>query len=534
MSDGRKSHFDVAVIGAGIAGMATATRLAAAGLSVVVLEKHSRLGGCAGSFRRNGFSFDCGATTLVDFEPGGVGAEWLAAIGLHDLPLETVPAYDAWLPDRRIRLWRDDAKWRRERAAIGDTGSHRRFFAALDSISAAFWRATRRGARLPIGSLFDGLKAIRALGLVRLPMIRHLWRTLMDLLADHSLEDDTPLRGLLGMLVEDTVHARIETAPLVNAALGVTLRHAGLSRSLGGMGGFWRRVASHFRRQGGDLRLATDVLRFDRAAGRDAFLVTTSKATLCARRVVVAIPLELAARIGPYELGSALIPYLRRDTAARGGAIAVYLGVDDRELSGGDYGEIDHHQILVDYDAPFGDGNNMFVSASRRGDIESAPAGHRAVVLSTHCELAPWKDVADADYAAKKRAAGDALLSIARRVWPRLGDAPLVHEVATPKTYERFTGRIDGAVGGTRASLANANQRAVPHDLGIRGVRLVGDGTWPGLGTVACIAASRFVAADMIEEVARHGVRHRRPYETSLRFVPATRGTALAPAPPWP
>jgi phytoene dehydrogenase-like protein len=50
--------YDVAIIGAGIAGMATAARLQARGLSTVVFEAHGQVGRCAGFFRRNGFAFD--------------------------------------------------------------------------------------------------------------------------------------------------------------------------------------------------------------------------------------------------------------------------------------------------------------------------------------------------------------------------------------------------------------------------------------------------------------------------------------------
>ena len=74
--------YDVAIVGAGVAGMATAARLQALGLSTIVLEAHSHPGGCAGYFRRRGFAFDVGATTLVDFEPGGVGGELLDSIGM--------------------------------------------------------------------------------------------------------------------------------------------------------------------------------------------------------------------------------------------------------------------------------------------------------------------------------------------------------------------------------------------------------------------------------------------------------------------
>src|SRR5215468_7031739 len=98
---------DVAIIGAGIAGMATAARLQAQGLSTIVFEAHGQVGGCAGFFRKRGFSFDVGATTLVDFEPGGVGGELLESIGMPPMESEALPGYMAWLPDHTITLHRD-------------------------------------------------------------------------------------------------------------------------------------------------------------------------------------------------------------------------------------------------------------------------------------------------------------------------------------------------------------------------------------------------------------------------------------------
>nr|MDT0664668.1 NAD(P)-binding protein [Micromonospora sp. DSM 115978] len=110
------------MLGGGMAGMATALRLQAAGLSTVVFEAHGHVGGCAGYYRHKGFSFDVGATTLVDFEPGGVGAELFDAVGLPAVAGVRLPGYVAWLPDREVTLHRDQAAWRHERlAALGDT-----------------------------------------------------------------------------------------------------------------------------------------------------------------------------------------------------------------------------------------------------------------------------------------------------------------------------------------------------------------------------------------------------------------------------
>src|SRR5262245_3804967 len=132
--------YDVAVVGAGIAGMATAARLQAGGLATAVFEAHGQPGGCAGFFRRRGFAFDVGATTLVDFEPGGVGGEQLAAIGMPPPPGEALPGYVAWLPDRTVRLHRDPLRWAAERLrSLGDSRAHRRFWSLLDRLAGVFW-----------------------------------------------------------------------------------------------------------------------------------------------------------------------------------------------------------------------------------------------------------------------------------------------------------------------------------------------------------------------------------------------------------
>src|SRR3970040_618939 len=51
---GAKDHYDVAVIGSGLAGLTAANTLARSGQSVLLLEQHYKLGGMATWFRRPG------------------------------------------------------------------------------------------------------------------------------------------------------------------------------------------------------------------------------------------------------------------------------------------------------------------------------------------------------------------------------------------------------------------------------------------------------------------------------------------------
>src|SRR5205807_2049526 len=95
-------------------------------------------------------------TTLVDFEPGGVGGELLDAIGMAPVPGEHLPGYLAWLPDRNVALHRDHDAWSAEQLrALGASLQHQRFWQWMDRLAAAFWRASRAGIKLPVQSAFD-------------------------------------------------------------------------------------------------------------------------------------------------------------------------------------------------------------------------------------------------------------------------------------------------------------------------------------------------------------------------------------------
>src|SRR5688572_15913647 len=84
----------VVVIGAGVAGIAAAARLAHCGYQVTVVEKNSVPGGRCGQIRRDGHRFDIGATLYLMPE---VFAEIYSALGedVHKyLDLQRVdPAY---------------------------------------------------------------------------------------------------------------------------------------------------------------------------------------------------------------------------------------------------------------------------------------------------------------------------------------------------------------------------------------------------------------------------------------------------------
>ena len=488
------SHrYDVVVVGGGVAGMATAARLQSEGASTLVLERHDRIGGCAGYHRQDGFAFDVGATTLVDFRPEGVGGQLLEGIGFDPPPIDIQDAYELRLPDRTVTLYHDQGEWERERLrTFGDDGAHRRFYRFLDGLSETLWELTGTDVKLPVQGIGDLLANARAVGLADIGLVRYLRWTMEDALTRYDVSDDDALRKAIAMLVEDTVHSTLEEAPLLNSILGITIRRAGLGRATGGMYGFWTAFEDHYADMGGTVRTGETVT--DVTGSRGSFRVSTDRGRYRAAQVVSAVPIELTRRIAPTVVEDRVDGYVETLRDHEGSAAVVFLGVPEAEVAGREH---THHQILLDYDEPLGNGNNMFVSVSAPGDTVSAPEGHRAVMLTTHCEVGPWQGLDEATYERRKAEIGRRLVHGARTVYPDLATDPAVYEVGTPVTYEAFPNRPRGAVGGHRQTAETANQRAVPQDIGVDGFYLAGDTTWPGLGTVACIKGSE-IAADYV------------------------------------
>jgi len=315
----------------------------------------------------------------------------------------------------------------------------------------------------------------------------------MDALVKFNLQKDTSLKAALSMLVEDTVHTTLDKAPLINAALGITIRGAGLRRTKGGMKGLWEHLIQYYKQLGGTLKLGHKVSSFSQSPG--LFTIITSKGIVSAAKVVSAVPADLTQKLTSGKISRRIKSYTERDNKSLGSAIVVFLGVPECEVK---RCEITHHQLFFDYTLPLGNGNNMFISVSSAGDLKSAPEGYRAVMLSTHCNVEDWKGLSAEQYKTKKEEIGKKLITLARKVYPDLANNAVIYEVGTPRTYLKYTGRPNGAVGGVRQNLKNANLNALPHDIGVKNFRLAGDSTWPGLGTVACILGSRIVAKQIL------------------------------------
>lgn len=490
--------FDLVVIGGGMGGLATAALSQSLGMRTCLLEAHTKLGGCAGYFRRGPYTFDAGATALMGLREGEPLGDLLRTLRVDFETAET-SAYRVHLPDRSIDVVSNPTRFLDEVRRVFSGGdrlaeARKRFWTLQGFVGSALFQAASGVPRLPLRAFRDLPHNLRILGVRGLLAAATSVLTVDHVLGILGLRNDREFRSWVAMLLQDTAQAGPETVPFANAAACLQAYRLGMSRPRGGMRALVDGIGQAFVRDGGDLRTAALVDHVEFAANHHSggssspgFEVTTRRRErLQARQVVFNLPLDLAARLLGRPLEGRLAAYERRSRAAWS-AFTGYVAIDRSAIS--DETPL-FHQVLQSYDQPIHDGNNVLISLSAPDDEGYGPPEVRLATLSTHTRPSDWVGLGTTEYQLKKAQFRDRLLSAIRRALPG-AEASLVHaEFASPRSFQRYTRRQQGAVGGPPVRRSTSNFLAVGSDVLGPGLWLVGDSVFPGQGTMATVLSA--------------------------------------------
>ncbi len=438
---------EVIVIGAGVGGLSAAAFLARAGVPVQVLEAHVYPGGCAGTFFHQGYRFDAGATLVGGFGPGAPLDRVGQALGIR-WPVHLDPvAMQVHLPQGlRVTRWADGPKWLAEVAAhFGPSALS--FWQWQMETADALWALMSSMPPWPPDSPAHLVRLARQgmAWLGRLSPAR--WPGLLrDALgkAGSRLPHHPAHRLLVDAQLLISAQTTADHANALFAAAALDLARLGVGHLPGGVGRVARELAASVVRHGGQVHLRQEVTRVARQGS--GWRITTRRGlSLEASHVIFNLPPWNAARL----LGDDAPPRLRRlppRPQDGWGAFTLYLGVDEGVVPA----DLPlHHQVVQG--EPLGEGRSLFLSISPAWDQDRAPAGKRAITLSTHTALAPWWALFHQDreaYEARKQAYTRDLLAQAERVLPGLAEAAHLVLPGTPITFQRFTRRAWGWVGG--------------------------------------------------------------------------------------
>lgn len=481
----------VVVVGAGIGGLTTAAMLLRAGLPVTVLESQNYPGGSAGTFYHQGYRFDAGATLAGGLRPAQPHARLGDVLDL-EWPVEPVdPAWIVHMPDgERICQPSDPAAWQAEREAR--LPGSEPFWRSQEKLAAIAWAQSSRHFPWPPENARDLLALIRSLRPTALLALPYLNRSIADLLPPGSRRLKTFLDAQL--LISAQTTADYANALYGSAALDLPRR--GVYHVAGGIGGLAQTLVQWIRDHGGEVLFRQAVTQIEVRAGR-AVAVQTDKGLRLPTPWLIAnlTPWGLAKLLGDQAPANLQREVSRRP--ATWGAFTLYLGLDTARLPAG-HGF--HHQIIMDGERPLGEGNSVFASLS--ADPRQAPPGRIAATLSTHTAVEPWwklRRSADGEsYDARRELYTERLLTAAERAIPGLREAARLCLPGTPVTFEFYTRRPAGMVGGfPQTSLFAARGPGT----GIPNVKLVGDSVFPGQSTAGVTLSGMRVATNILQSV---------------------------------
>jgi C-3',4' desaturase CrtD len=524
----------IVVIGAGVGGLTTAALLARAGLKVTVLEAHIYAGGCAGTFYHQGYRFDAGATLPAGFYPGGPMDRVAQAVGLDDWPVRRDdPAMVVHLPDgtivsRYTGEARLDGHGRREERRRAFGAEAEPFWRWQEATSDALWDLAMRLPAWPPQTPRDMISLIRdGLSWLRGPAAEGA-SALPGLALDAVRPVSAHLRGMserLRLFVDaQLLIAAQTTSRHANALYGASaldLPRRGVAHAEGGMGAIAETLVEAVRRNGGQVQFRQEATRIAIERGRPVAVETRKGASFAADVVIANLPpWNLARLLGEHAAGKlhgrSLRPSSLRPLTPRPrnvwGAFMLYVGLDGAAVPAT---FPLHHQVVRG--EPMGNGNTVFLSLSPAWDEGRAPQGRRTLTVSTHTELEPWWDLYEHDrkaYQTRKQAYADRVMTAAEVALPGLRDAAGLVLPGTPVTFQRFTRRLWGWVGGfPQTSLTRAwGPRLAP------GLWLVGDSVFPGQSVPAVALGGLRVARSLLAELSQQEVPLRASEEPKSAF----------------
>ncbi len=476
----------VVVVGAGLAGLACALHLAAAGRQVTVLERESVPGGRAGRLSLQGYEFDTGPTVLT--MPSLI-EEPLAAVGekLSDwLELTSLdPAYRAYYPDGSTLDVRTDTV--RMAAEISRVCGPREADGYLRFVEFArsLWKLERtnfidRNLDSPTDLL--NLNLLKLLGM---GAFRRLQPKINEYFRDPRTQRIFSFQAMYAGLAP-------QDALAIYAVIAYLDSVAGVYYPKGGMHAVPRALAGAAEKHGVIFQYDTTVTKVETSAGRATAVLTADGTRIPADVVVLNPDLPIAYR-------DLLPPRRARRLQYSPSCVVLHIGSSQA------YGKIAHHNIHFGsawqgtFDEVIHRGllmsdPSLLVTNPSRTDPSAAPEGRQ-----TYYVLAPVPNLEagpmDWRGGLAERYAGSLVRTLEQRGYVGFGDSIEVEQIITPADWAD-----QGMAGGTPFAAAHTFRQTGPFrpanlHPSLENVVFTGSGTQPGVGVPMVLISGKLAAA---------------------------------------
>ncbi|GIW21057.1 MAG: C-3',4' desaturase CrtD [Candidatus Sericytochromatia bacterium] len=477
--------YDFIVIGSGYGGLSIATLLSNIGLSILILESHTNIGGCASFFKRKDFLFDVGATTLSGIKKNQPLGKLFNILDLKPkLKKMNIGMIVYKSNGEKVIRYSQKEKWIQEcEKKFYDTlANYKGFWNEVYKIENLAWDLIDKNNNLPPRCLKDFINLSSVNNLKFINLLSGLFFPLKKLLDKYNIKNQDFINFIDNQLIISTQNNYLNS-PYLTSCMGLAYPSE-IYYPYGGINSTLELLLNKFKSNGGNIKLKQEVISIKRK--KDFYLVKTKNKSYVSKGIISNIPIWNMKNITEGQIKKYFenISY-KFDKAP--GAFTIYFAVENKFNI-----ESCYYQIHTDEKIPFCTSNSFFVSFSMDDDYYKAPKGYRTITISTHTDVEEWQNLDKKDYISKKCLIESFIMQNLYKVFPEMKNLEKLYFLSgTPKTFEFFTKRYKGFVGGIPHSIDNNFLLLLPSNVtSFENLYLVGDTVFPGQGIPAVVQGS--------------------------------------------
>lgn len=478
-------EYDVVLIGSGFGSLSAAALLVKQGLHVCVLEQAKYPGGCASSYKRKGYWFETGATTLVGLDDNMPLHYLLSQTGIKidaqklELPMQVhLPSGQVLTRYGNLEAWIAEAE------RVFGKYNQRPFWEHCFKISQRVWQTSLQQRSFPISNTKDLiLCAVRARP-NQLRLLPAAFRTMADVLRTYDLLQNKPFVDFVNEQLLITAQNYIEEVNELFGSTALCYTLYGNYYVPGGLINLVKPVVSYITKSGSDIAYGQQVESVEKEG--DKYKISTQKQTFKSKYVIAGIPLNNTIQLLKDEHLKCNLQKYVLPSAKLNGAFTMGLVLAEHQTPA-----ILHHQVHVPGGLPITGSQSIFISFSAPDDTQRAPSGQLVASISTHVPNPERLRIED------KNTLEDAILAALSKAGLINLKSILTMHSATPGAWTFWTQRAFGAVGGYPQYKGIKPWQMKDARLDHKGAYTCGDTTYPGQGIVG-VCLSGIIAAEKL------------------------------------
>jgi len=475
-----KNIYDCIIIGSGMGGMTAASYLAKSGQSTLVLEAGLSLGGCSSSYKRKGFVFESGATTLIGFDkyqPLRILEDDLD-VTIPKVPIS--PSMQVHMNGKKITRYQSRDQWIDEAIShFGEAEAQQRFWNLAFDVADVVWKVSGKNHFFPPQKPTEWLRLLKN-------DPRDVWVLPYAL---QSVKDVANKIGVtnpqfISFLDEQlmiSAQATTSETPFLFGAPACTYTNATNYSVPGGLVEMIHTLRDFIEKNGGNVKNKEKVVSLEQHdVGYTVVSVKAGKKRTYRSRIVVSnLPVWNMKDITHGPVGS----YFEKEASKYREAWGAFtMGIAMKDVFGTETPL--HHQIhLTEEDKTEGlISDSIFVSLSHPDDPVRSRDGYRTLNVSTHANPEWWFRL-NGGYELQKQHVQEKILNVmvSRLDGFSLDNVETLFS-STPVTWNNWVYRKKGRVGGIPQKMDRSLLDWTPSETPFNGLYLVGDTVFPGQG----------------------------------------------------